>query len=119
MVDIAGIRGKLLASPWGRRGTRTAAKGLPRSSGWTGGWAWKGPGHPVDNGTEPVADGTDSGPKALPGSFPGPARRWLRHESEGRFVVFPRGALCGRRGRRSEAGAGISWPALSVTNLRD
>jgi hypothetical protein len=78
-VDIARMRGKLLISPapgslagpagssgsgyvmagasaasrpWVRRGTRTGRKGSPRSSGWTGGWAWKGPGHPVDNGDQ-------------------------------------------------------------------
>ena len=27
-------------------------KGGCGSSGWTGGWAWKGPGHPVDNGDQ-------------------------------------------------------------------
>lgn len=79
MVDIAGIRGKLLISPapgslagpasssgsgyvmagapaasrpWAGRGARTGRKGLLRSSGWMGGWAWKGPGHPVDNGDQ-------------------------------------------------------------------
>ena len=79
MVDIAGIGGKLLigpapglpagpasssgsgyvmarapaaSCPSAGRGTRTGRKGLLRSSGWMGGWAWKGPGPPVDNGDQ-------------------------------------------------------------------
>jgi len=56
VVDIDGIRGKLLHSPApgslaGPAGLQPRApRGLRSSSGWTGGWAWKGPGHPVDNG---------------------------------------------------------------------
>ena len=77
MVDIAGIRGKFLLSPASGLASRTgqarqvrshvmvegasiqppswlgvAPKGACGSSGWTGGWAWKGPGHPVDNGDQ-------------------------------------------------------------------
>ena len=79
-VDIAGIRGKLLISPapgspagpagssdsglcHGRGARSQPAPGpgvaLERAGracraliGWTGGWAWKGPGHPVDNGDQ-------------------------------------------------------------------
>jgi len=52
-----------------------------------------------------VANGTDSGPKALPGSFSfpvsWPGRGRTRHESGDGFVVVMGGALCGRRRRRS------------------
>src|SRR2546430_16049289 len=81
---------------WARHGTRTGRKGLPRSSGWTGGWAWKGPGHPVDNGdlARGQRDRLRSEGAARVLFFPrliGP----MRHESEGSFVVFTGGALCG------------------------
>ena len=103
-VDIARIRGKLLISPapgspagpagssgsgyvmagapaasrpWARRGTRTGRKGSPRSSGWTGGWAWKGPGRPVDNGDQARGqrDGLRSEGAARVLSLRRPARR--------------------------------------------
>jgi hypothetical protein len=45
-------RGARSQPPPGQAWHRTGTKGLPRSSGWTGGWAWKGPGHPVDNGDQ-------------------------------------------------------------------
>jgi len=48
-----------------------------------------------------VANGTDSGPKALPGSFSFPIRGLMRHEPEGKFVVST-----GRRALR-EAGSAV------------
>ena len=90
---------------WARHGTRTGRKGLPRSSGWTGGWAWKGPGHPVDNGdlARGQRDGLRSEGAARVLFFPGflPGRGRVRHESEGSFVV-----CCGGRARR-EAGSAV------------
>ena len=76
MVDIAGISGKLLLSPAPGLASRTgrlvrfglrhgegariqppswlgvAPKGAAALIRLDGGWAWKGPGHPVDNGDQ-------------------------------------------------------------------
>ena len=43
-------RGARSQPPLGQAWHKNGQEGLPRASGWTGGWAWKGPGHPVDNG---------------------------------------------------------------------
>jgi len=159
-VDIAGIRGKLLISPapgspagpagssgsgyvmagapaasrpWARRGTRTGRKGLPPSSGWTGGWAWKGPGHPVDNGdlARGQRDGlrSEGAARVLFLAAPRPSGGPAGHGS-GRTCVVNLGVRFSRRrgtggtgaagiaARRRGSGRGISWPALSVTNVR-
>ncbi len=144
-VDIAGIRGRLLvspapgslagpagslgsgypmagpqpAAPGSRRCTRTGRKSLPRSSGWMGGWAWKGPGHPVDNGDQARGqrDGFRSEGAArvlfsLRGRAENRARRRFRHESEGRFVIcgeptFPwRQATAAASGKSRSVGEG-------------
>ena len=78
-----------------------AGKGLPRISGWTGGWAWKGPGHPVDNGDQARGqrDGLRSEGAARVLFFPA-ARGRMRHESEGSFV-----ALIGGRALREARSA--------------
>ena len=96
-VDIAAIEGKLLLrsstglvsrtcrlvrfegyataggariQPPSRPGVaRSSRTGLGHSSGWMGGWAWKGPGQPVDNGGRARCQRDGSGPKVLPGSF--------------------------------------------------
>jgi len=130
------MAGALAASrPWARHGTRTGRKSSPRSSGWTGGWAWKGPGHPVDNGDR--SRGQRDGPRSegaarvLSSQGGGPPRgddAFLARIPE--RVRCARGARPGggelRRCRDGQAVAvsrrrptGISWPALSVTSLRD
>ena len=123
-VDIAGIRGKLLSSPapgslagpagssgsgyvlagapaasrpWVKRGTRTGRKGLLRSSGWTGGWAWKGPGHPVDNGDQARGQ-----------------RDSLRSEGAAR-VLFLRGKA-GNRARTDGSGTNLRTGSLFAVN---
>ena len=71
------------------------AEGLAALSGRTGGWAWKGPGHPVDNGDQARGqrDGLRSEGAARVLFFRGSRR--MRHESEGSFVAFTGGVLCG------------------------
>jgi hypothetical protein len=56
-----------------------------------------------------VANGTDSGPKALPGSFSFAGKRkaqartgQLRHKSEGRFVVSCEAMFCWRQAAGGE-----------------
>jgi hypothetical protein len=126
MVDIAGISGKLLTSPApgslagpagsagsgyvmagapaasrppARRGPRTGRKGLLRSSGWLGGWAWKGPGHPVDNGDQ--ARGQRDG---------------LRSEGAAR-VLFLRGKA-GNQARTGGSGTNLRTGSLFAVNQR-
>ena len=80
-VDIAGIRGKFLISPAPGSQARPAAdqvravpqEGLAAHIRLDGGWAWKGPGHPVDNGDQ--ARGQRDG---------------LRSEGAAQVLFFPR-----------------------------
>src|SRR5438874_13673538 len=106
---------------WARHGTRTGRKGLPRSSGWTGGWAWKGPGHPVDNGDQARGqrDGLRSEGAARVLFFRGSRR--VRHESEDSFVVFTGGRALREAGSAvlSRSGDIMACTVCDLTTGRD
>ena len=71
-----------------------------------GGWAWKGPGHPVDNGDQARGqrDGLRSEGAARVLFFRGSRR--VRHESEDSFVVFTGGRALREAGSAEGGGAG-------------
>jgi hypothetical protein len=122
---VASRQGALASSPPSEPGaTRKGRTGLGRSSGWMGGWAWKGPGQPVDNGGRARCqrDGLRSeGAARVLFLLAGMSRRPIcGHEPGRRFVVRSREfAACAVEPGR--AGPGISCPArpwLTSVNQR-
>src|SRR6266567_8476216 len=121
-VDIAGIGGKFAHQSSTGLASRTGSlKSWPRSSGWTGGWAWKGPGHPVDNGDRACGqrDGLrsegaarvlsshvprGSGAPGAHGAIQAQIRGQVRWPAEDTFLR----RRAGRPGGREEAAAGIA-----------
>ena len=94
MVDIAGIGGKLLISP--APGLLAVPTALIRLDG---GWAWKGPGHPVDNGDQTRGQ-----------------RDGFRSEGAAR-VLFLRGKA-GNQARTGGSGTNLRTGSLFAVNQR-
>ena len=90
-----------------------------------GGWAWKGPGHPVDNGdlARGQRDGLRSEGAARVLFFPGflPGRGRVRHESEDSFVVFTGGRALREAGSAvlSRSGDIMACTVCDLTTGRD